>query len=312
MARHDGIQAPSRTRDLRRHARGLNKTRLPEYADDEWAQPAADFRRFVAAGMARGVTPAWWTAQSTDACAAFSPCILGYALGRGAVEPIDMLEIDPTGSALRQMRELGDLFEGPPPWGTEDRGARDTLRHRPALRGRHLPVRSMPRRDMSTKRHRSRWLRVLRIEQQQDIWVARLTPSLAARCATTRAATRCATTLSRQDAASMWPQASHGLVSLHRRDGLASPSLRRRCSFLSCAGSQKGTRRSLWMWRCGGQPGARYLQRGDHLNESKCPQMRLQEEASRSSRAESLAKAFGLHNLDSEETQAVMKAKMSS
>ena len=40
--------------------RGINKQRFPRYAADSWCQPAADLRRFVESGEARGAVPPWW------------------------------------------------------------------------------------------------------------------------------------------------------------------------------------------------------------------------------------------------------------
>ena len=84
--------------------RGLNKQQIPEYSDEPWCQPEADLRRFVAAGAARGILPPWWTSGVTRNLVE-TPCILGYLLHRGAVEPCDLLENDGTG---RQLQATGN------------------------------------------------------------------------------------------------------------------------------------------------------------------------------------------------------------
>ena len=116
--------------------RGGNKALKPEYADEPWCQPAADFRRFIESGSSRGALPSWWTSRTTAACIQGTPCVLGYALASGSVEPHELLELDGSGELLRRMRDLGDSFEGPPPWGPEDRGPRDAVKGRTPLVGR--------------------------------------------------------------------------------------------------------------------------------------------------------------------------------
>jgi hypothetical protein len=116
--------------------RGGNKTQKPEYADEPWCEPAADFGRFIESGSSRGALPSWWTSRTTAACIQGTPCVLGYALASGSVEPHELLELDGSGELLRRMRDLGDSFEGPPPWGLEDRGPRDAVKCRTPLVGR--------------------------------------------------------------------------------------------------------------------------------------------------------------------------------
>jgi tetratricopeptide (TPR) repeat protein len=116
--------------------RGGNKTQKAEYANEPWCQPAADFRRFIESGSSRGALPSWWTSRTTAACIQDTPCVLGYALARGSVEPVELLQLDGSGELLRRMRDLGDSFEGPPPWGLEDRGPRDAVKWRTPLVGR--------------------------------------------------------------------------------------------------------------------------------------------------------------------------------
>ena len=116
--------------------RGQNKVQIAEYAQEPWCQPEADFRRFVESGSARGALPSWWTIDTTEICIKSSPCVLGYLLRKGCVEPYELLELDGSGELLCRMRDLGDSFEGPPPWGSEDRGPRDAVKHRQPLLGR--------------------------------------------------------------------------------------------------------------------------------------------------------------------------------
>ena len=98
--------------------RGMNKRQLDEYASDPWSEPSADLLRFVARGSEAGALPPWWSQAHTDRLATM-PSLLGWSM-RSSEEPCDILEHG--GQALlSQVRHIGDLFEGPPPWGTSDR-----------------------------------------------------------------------------------------------------------------------------------------------------------------------------------------------
>ena len=113
--------------------RGLNKSQMAEYAREPWCQPEADLRRFVDRGLQRGALPSWWSDMDTTELVRCAD-ILGITLCRGCVEPIDLLRIDGTGRLLHSVRMIGDLFEGPPSWGTADRGPRDHVEGRETLR----------------------------------------------------------------------------------------------------------------------------------------------------------------------------------
>ena len=108
--------------------RGFNKRQLHEYANDPWSEPSADLLRFVARGAESGALPPWWSQVHTDGLATM-PSLLGWSM-RSSEEPCDILQHG--GEALLgQVRHIGDLFEGPPPWGTSDRRLeRDRIKSR--------------------------------------------------------------------------------------------------------------------------------------------------------------------------------------
>lgn len=123
--------------------RGMNKMGFLEYVAEPWCQPLADLRRFVGAGLARSALPPGWDAATTELLMD-RPCLLGYGLpgnliglSPGCADPIDLLKLDPTKNLLRDVRELGDRMEGPPPWGTAGRGPRDHVEARKPLQGRN-------------------------------------------------------------------------------------------------------------------------------------------------------------------------------
>ena len=113
----------------------------PSYEYYQWCNPETDFRLFLARGAARGALPPWWTAAHADRLMT-AGSVLGNPLHRGTdpapEEPFDFItsahdRADGIGT-VAQLRAIGDAIEGPPPWGTWDRGARDEIEMRPTLR----------------------------------------------------------------------------------------------------------------------------------------------------------------------------------
>ena len=119
--------------------RGVNKART--YPDDPWCRPEADLRRFVLEGERRGALPSWWNPKVRerflkDACDESPRIASALSLSglEGAEEPCDALERGGR-DLLNLVREIGDAFEGPPPWGTSDRRPdRDRVSFRKTLR----------------------------------------------------------------------------------------------------------------------------------------------------------------------------------
>jgi hypothetical protein len=115
--------------------RGQYKRQMPEYANDEWCEPDADFMRFVDRGFARGVLPRWWT-QDHQRRAVRALSLLGYTL-TSSEEPVDFLRhygSSEGAQVIKQLRDLGDLFEGKASW--ERRTDRDREEQRKPLIGR--------------------------------------------------------------------------------------------------------------------------------------------------------------------------------
>ena len=77
--------------------RGQYKKQMPEYKDDAWCEPRADFLRFLERGAARGVLPFWWGPEH-QAQVLRSSSLLGYAL-TSAEEPVDFLRAYGPGAA---------------------------------------------------------------------------------------------------------------------------------------------------------------------------------------------------------------------
>jgi len=98
--------------------RGQYKRQMPEYANDSWCEPVSDFMRFVNCGVARGILPCWWCADHQRR-AAQALSLLGYDL-ISSEEPVDFLRAYGAREGtvvVKQLRDLGDLFEGDAPWG---------------------------------------------------------------------------------------------------------------------------------------------------------------------------------------------------
>lgn len=115
--------------------RGQLKRQMPEYANDAWCDPETDFVRFVNAGAVRGALPRWWNAEHRRQ-AVHAQSLLGYGL-LSSEEPVDFLRaFGPTegAEAIKQLRDLGDIFEGPAAW--ERQTDRDQEEHRKPAIGR--------------------------------------------------------------------------------------------------------------------------------------------------------------------------------
>ena len=300
--------------------RGGNKTQMAEYANEPWCQPAADFRRFVESGSARGVLPSWWTAHTTVACIQSSSCVLGYALDKGSVEPHELLQLDGSGELLRRMRDLGDSFEGPPPWGTGDRGQRDEVKHRAPLIGRKDDGTICPRCRAGITSVDKRGIGHVHIRNAEDRaktgWLGDTADSIAKCCPFCGLEGLC-------------PKCD-GAIEAGRCVGCKhEPTLYKLVTSLQPRWARHAARFAAPLrppelrWFAEGEtpylvdadasPSAfAHANKDDHLASSSCPEMRLQEEATRMFYAgvRLLEQAFGIDDSGSSSAMAVIHTKL--
>ena len=115
--------------------RGQYKRQMPEYANDDWCEPVADFNRFILRGSSRGVLPSWWGSADGERVVR-ARSLLGYNIV-SAEEPADFLEAygrDEGAYCINMLRNLAELFEGIATW--ERRTDRDWQKHRTPEIGR--------------------------------------------------------------------------------------------------------------------------------------------------------------------------------